>query len=208
MSLFTISKNEQNSPGWHMDRLAKLTASVFGKALTPTGKRSSQAEELVNRLVAEKIVGYPDETFQSEEMLRGQELEEEALNFINFTYGFNFVRVGFFSSTEDEYGCSVDAWDFERQIGLELKCPSAHTHIAYITAGGLPSRYKPQVQGGMMVTGAQKWVFMSYHPEIKPLVVVVDRDDDYIKSLKEIILELCKEVREKYKAMTEYLEAA
>lgn len=205
--MFEISKNEQNSPGWFQDRLGKWTASFFAKALTPTGKRSSSAEEIVNRLVAEKIAGYPDETFQSDAMLRGQELEHEAIEFINFTYGFNFKRIGFIASTEDEYGCSADAWDFEQNVGLELKCPSLHTHIAYVTSGGLPGKYVPQVQGGMMVTGAQKWVFMSYHPEVKPLVVIVERDVAYIKSLKEIILGLCEDVRRKHKEVTEYLAA-
>jgi hypothetical protein len=205
--MYEISQHEQGSPGWFMDRLGKPTASFFDKILTPTGKRSTQTEELINRLVAERIAGFPDETFQSDAMLRGQELEHEALEFINFTHGYNFKRVGFLQSLEDEYGASSDALDEDLKIGLEMKCPSLHTHLAYITAGGLPKKYIAQVQGGMMVTGFERWVFMSYHPEIKPLVVVVDRDEEYIKNLRLLILEVCKDIRKKQKEVTEYIEA-
>jgi hypothetical protein len=181
--MYKISPHLQRSPEWHTeDRLGKWTGSFFDKAITTTGKRSTSADEVNNRLVAELIIGRPDETFQSEAMLRGSELEDEALRFINFTHNYNFKSVGFMAAIDETgndlgYGCSIDGNDPDTDIGLELKVPSLHTHLEYLAGGCLPKKYKAQVQGAMMVTGRKQHVFMSYHPEIKPFVVVVDRDE-------------------------------
>jgi predicted phage-related endonuclease len=202
--MYKIIDYPQRTDEWLQARLGKWTASFFDKAITSTGKRSASADEVNNRLVAELIIGRPDETFQSEAMLRGSELEDEALKFINFTHDYNFKPVGFMDS-ELGFGCSIDGNDVENDIGLEMKIPSLHTHLEYLAGGCLPKKYKAQVQGAMMVTGRKQHVFMSYHPEIKPFVVVVDRDDEFIKEMKKIILDCCIEVQTKLKNVQEIL---
>ena len=194
--MYQIIDCEQRSDEWFKARLGKWTASFFDKAITTTGKRSASADETNNRLVAELFIGRPDETFQSDAMLRGSELEDEALSFINFTHGYNFKRVGFIDSGLG-YGCSPDGDDQEQDIGLEMKIPSLHTHLTYLAGKELPKTYKAQVQGSMMITGRKKWVFMSYHPEVKPFVIIVERDDEYINEMKKIIEACCIDVRTK-----------
>lgn len=205
--MFKLSQHEQGSPQWFQDRLGKWTASFFSKAMTSTGKRSASASDIVNRLVAERILGEPDETFISEAMLRGQELENDALAFINFTHGFNFEPCGFMEAVKINdagveeslgYGASADAIDHGSEIGAEIKCPLPHTHLEYLAGGVLPEKYKAQVQGGMMVSGFKKWVFCSYHPTLPSLVLVVDRDDEYIDKLRGVVHSVCDEVNEKY----------
>lgn len=205
--MYQIIECDQRSEEWFQARLGKWTASFFNKAITTTGKRSASADDVNNRLVAELIVGRPDETFQSDAMIRGADLEDEALNFINFTHGFNFKRVGFMDSGLG-YGCSADGDDQENDIGLEMKIPSLHTHLEYLAGGVLPKDYKAQVQGAMMVTGRKRWVFMSYHPEIKPFVIIVDRDEAFIDAMRGIIGQCCEEVKRKHKELTEILEDA
>lgn len=202
--MFKIIECEQRSEEWYHARLGKWTASFFDKAITPTGKKSTSAEDVNLRLVAELIVGNPDETFQSEAMLRGAELEDEALEFINFAYGFNFEKVGFMDSGLG-YGCSVDAFDRSRGLTLEMKCPLLHTHLKYLAGGDVPKDHKQQFQGAMLVTGHAEKVFMSYHPGIKPLVVIGKRDNEYIKSMRDILLENCHEVKKKYAELTHVL---
>ena len=59
---------------------------------------------------------------------------------------------------------------------------------------GFPSEYKQQVQGQMWITG-RKWCdFYAYHPEMKPFMIRVDRDEDYIKLLSEKVLEFIGKV--------------
>lgn len=203
--MYKIIECDQRSPEWFAARCGKHTGSLFSKLITPTGKVSASADDLNNRLVAELITGKQDETFQSEAMLRGAELEDEALEFINFAFDFNFQKVGFLDSGLG-FGVSVDGIDEKSRISLEMKVPSAHTHIEYISTGGLPAKYKPQVQGAMLVTGFERCAFLSYHPEIKPLVIIVERDEAYIKTLHEILLKNCEEVRRKHKEIMEYLK--
>lgn len=203
--MFKISEFPQRSPEWYLERLGSQTASFFDKYITVTGKASASANGTNNRLVAEMIAGKPDETFQSDAMLRGAELEDQALAFINFAHDYNFQKCGLIKSTEFNYGCSPDGIDLENQIGLEIKAPSLHTHIEYISEGALPSQYKAQVQGSMLVTGFKKWVFMSYYPDLKPLIITVERDDEYINAMRAILIKNCEEVQEKFKTVSAFL---
>lgn len=196
--MYQIIECEQRSPEWTQARLGKYTMSFADKAVTSTGKASSQADEVVNRLVAELIVGEPDETFQSDAMARGSELEDEALKIINLATGKNFKKIGFLDS-QLGYGCSPDGWDYEDEDGLEMKIPSLHTHLGYLAGGILPKKYIPQVQGSMMVTGAKSWTFVSYYPGLPLLIVKVERDEEFIDALRSTVVRVCGEVNEKYK---------
>jgi hypothetical protein len=204
--MFKISEFPQRSPEWYLERCGWWTASFFRLAITPTGKASVSAETVNNRLVAELIAGKPDETFQSEAMLRGAELEDAALRFINVSHDYSFEKCGLVQSTEYNYGASPDGIDLVNSIGLEIKAPSLHTHIEYISLGSLPVEYKAQVQGSMLVTGFKQWVFMSYYPGLKPLIITVERDEEYIKAMKEILIKNCLLVQEKLKTVQEFLE--
>lgn len=175
---------DQGTDEWFAARLGKWTASNFSKIVTTTGKPSTQAKTQNSILVSENILGEKQENnFTSEAMDRGNELEAEALNFINFTQGFNFRSCGFLDS-EKGFGCSPDAIDEEKKIGLEIKCPLPHTHLQYLLNNKIPSTYIAQVQGSMLVSGFDKWIFCSYHPTLKSLVLVIERDEIFLGALK------------------------
>lgn len=192
--MFNLIDVEQGSDEWFKLRLGKLTASQFSKILSPTGKVSTQAADLVNKKIAEKLTGEMEDNYTNPHMERGTELEPEALEFLNFTNGFNFKPVGFADSGMG-YGCSPDALDLDSKIGCEIKCPMAKTHVKYLRSGKLPNEYFSQVQGSMLVTGFKQWVFMSYHPTMKPFIITVERDDDYINKLQELLIEKVKEIK-------------
>lgn len=202
MKPYQIIDVEQGTDEWFQARLGKITASVFDKVVTKTGKPSSQVDDIVNRAVAEVIVGEPDETFQSDAMLRGKDLEEQALRFFNYTHGYGFKSCGFLSAinpvTGEElgFGCSPDGLD-EYGFGLELKCPLAHTHLGYLASGKLPDKYKMQVQGALMITGFKKWIFGSYHPELPSFAIEVERDEKIIEALREHLTEASQLVQKK-----------
>jgi hypothetical protein len=203
--MYKIIECEQRSQEWFDARLGKWTGSFFDKLITTTGKASTSADEVNNRLVAEIIIGRPDETFQSEAMLRGAELEGEALDFINFTHGYNFDKIGFMDSGLG-YGCSIDGNDTTRDVGLEMKVPSLHTHIEYLSGQCLPKTYKAQVQGAMLITGRKEHVFMSYHPEVKPFVWVEKRDEEFINAMRALLLANCEEVKRRLEKVQKFLK--
>jgi len=179
---------EQGTPEWFEHRLGLITASNFSKVTTTQGKKSASQKDVINTAIAELILGRAEETFKSEAMMRGNELEDEALDFFNFTHGFNFAKVGFLKC--DGYGASPDSIDLERKIGLEIKCPLAKTHVSYLRSQKLPTVYFQQVQGSLMVSGFDSWYFGSYHPEMPPLFLKIDRDEEFIEKLRSDVLPL------------------
>lgn len=192
----------QGSDEWFKARLGKPTASLFDRILTLTGKPSSSSADIINRAVAELIIGEPDETFQSEAMLRGKELEDEALRTVNFICESSFEPCGFMDSMLG-YGCSPDAVDLKNNMGLELKCPMAHTHLAYLAEGEVPKKYKQQVQGSLLVSGFETWIFASYHPSFPLFHVEVKRDEAYIDAMRKELFSVCSEIQRKYEIIAQ-----
>ena len=182
-----VSNFEQGSQEWLQSRLGKPTASNFGKLITPTGKPSASAESYINELIAQRITGELPEFFKSEAMERGNELEPHAKASYEFTHDVEVVEVGLCLHDEFECGASPDGLIGE-DGGIEIKCPLPHTHVAYLRAGEVPSKYIPQIQGCMWITGRKWWDFMSYHPAMENLIVRVERDDAYIKKLADAVI--------------------
>lgn len=205
--MFTIHDHEQGTPEWFAARLGKVTGSILDKIITKTGKASSQVDDVVNRAVAELILQVPDDTFQSDSMLRGKLLEDEALEYFNFVYSYNFKKCGFMDSGLG-YGVSPDGIDLEKRIGLELKCPEAHTHLSYLSSKELPPKYFHQVQGALLVSGFDSWIFGSYHPDLPCFQVEVKRDEEFISAMKPLVLKACAQIKERFEEISKMVEAS
>ncbi len=117
-------------------------------------------------------------------------------------YDCTVTQVGFIMTDDERFGCSPDGmilgdvcpncngeptglpcitcgglkrWPVNG--ALELKCPTGKVHVGYLRGGVLPSEYRPQVHGELLITCAP-WVdFMSYCPGLPPFVTRVTPDD-------------------------------
>jgi putative phage-type endonuclease len=178
---------EQGTNEWLKVRLGIPTASEFSKIITPTGKLSAQADKYANRLVAEKMLGYPVDEFKGNyHTNRGKELEPEAVSFYELQRDIETVKVGFLTNDEGTIGASPDRLVGEDGL-LEIKCPAPQTHIEYLTTGEVDKDYYPQIQGQLLVSG-RKWVdILSYHPELPPAIIRVERDEKYIAGLSDAL---------------------
>ena len=96
--MFKIIDVEQGTDEWFEARLGKWTASNYDKCVTPTGKISASAKKINAKLIAEIITGEIEETFTSQAMERGKELEGEALFVAQSATGIDFKTVGFLDS--------------------------------------------------------------------------------------------------------------
>jgi hypothetical protein len=177
---------EQGSDEWIAARLGVPSGSMFGKIITTQGKWSTQADAYINQLVAEKLTGEQTYVYQNEHMARGTELEPEARAMYEFIKEVEVNEVGFCLHDTLNAGCSPDGLIAE-DGGLEIKCPAPATHVEYLKAGVLPSKYKQQVMGCLWITGREWWDFVSYHPTMKTLIVRVERDEEYITALEECV---------------------
>lgn len=177
---------EQGSIEWFEARLGIPTASRFKDILTGTGKLSSSSEKYMNELLAEMIAGKPLETFKSEWMERGNELEQEAADMYSFLKEIDVQKAGFVVHKDRLAGASPDRFISDDGL-LEIKCPAPHTHVDYLLRNKIDIAYVPQVQGQLWITG-RKWCdWFSYHPDMPSVCVRVERDEDYIAKLEEVI---------------------
>ena len=194
-----VNNHEQGSQEWLESRLGVVTASCFDKILSPTGKKSTQVNDYVNKLVSQVLIGEVEETFKSDAMQRGNDLEPEAKDMYQLITGNEVLETGLITHDDYGYGCSPDGVIYENgEIvgGLEIKCPSPANHVGYLRANKIPTKYIPQVQGCMLVTNASWWDFMSYNEYIEPLIVRVERDEEYIKLLEEQLIKACDTIQD------------
>lgn len=180
----------QMSPEWFQAKCGIPSASHFGEIITPTGNPLKQAEKYMYRLAAEAVSGIPTETYQSAEMRRGIELEQDARMTYEAIYGVEVEQVGLVYRTDlKTESCSPDGLVVGEKKGLEIKCPSPHTHVGYLLSDKIPTVYIPQVQGSLWITGYDAWVFMSFCPGVRPLVVMIEPDLKYISLMEEMVFE-------------------
>jgi hypothetical protein len=191
---------QQGSNEWFELRAGIPTASDFHKIVTPTGKLSKQSDALANLLVAERLVGHRVSDFKGNSYTeRGNELEAQAVSAYEFLSGNQTEEAGFWVS--DGCGASPDRLVGEDGL-LEIKCPAAHNHVALMLSGKIDQEHYPQIQGQLMVTGRQ-WVdIVSYHPELEPIVCRVIRDEEYIATLRQAIIELNETIESRLAALS------
>jgi putative phage-type endonuclease len=174
---------EQGSPEWLALRVGLPTASCFDKIITTKGVPSKSAKKYLYQLAGERMVGFSPAGYQSDDMARGNEVEDEARAAYEFITDATVKEVGFcFKDDRKLYGSSPDGIIGE-DGGLEIKCPSLSVAVEYLDKGKLPTAYVQQVQGCMLVTGRSWWDFLSYYPGLTPLIIRVKRDEELIKAL-------------------------
>lgn len=194
---------EQLSDEWFLAHGTIPTASNFTKILSATGKASTQAEGYMRKLLDAWATGRVEEGYKSEWMERGSEVEAEARDWYEFHTGADVQQVGLVYRDETRLvACSPDG--LIPGGGFECKCPAGSTHIGYLLDGKLPTKYIPQVQGSMYVTGRKWWDFLSYHPDYNTqLLIRVARDEQYIGLLHAALTKFIAKMLEKRKALAD-----
>lgn len=170
----------QGSEEWLAIRKGRPTASRFSEIITPTGLPSKSVGPYIRELIAECFCPEFSNWAGNAATERGQELEPEAREAFAKATGNALEQVGFVIGDDGVCGCSPDsliAVGGSYVAGVEIKCPAPKAHVGYVLDGVLPDVYKQQVHGSMAITGLNQWHFFSYFPGLKPLHVIVKRDD-------------------------------
>lgn len=175
---------EQNSDAWLGLRLGIPTASEFGKIITSTGKPSTQAAAYQDRLIAEWLTGASVDGFSNKWTDRGHEIEPEARAFYAMERDMEVSTVGFITRDDGLAGASPDG---VVEVGglLEIKSPAAHTQVKYLLGEKVPTEYRVQTQGQLYIAERDWSDFLSYHPDLPPVLIRVERDEPFIKALRE-----------------------
>ena len=179
---------EQGSPEWHQARCGIISSSNMKSLFTSRGEKTASGvrETYLNQVIAERLMQKPMDTFQSYDMERGTLLEAQARANFEMYLDVTVQEVGFHMHDDHDIGCSPDG--LFADTGVEIKCPKANTHVRYMRSKKLPSEYIQQVQGTMYVMNLERYYFMSYHPDLKPIIIEVKRDNELIDKAAEILI--------------------
>lgn len=177
-----VSHCVQGSPMWLKLRTGIPTASEFDSIITPGGKPSKSADRYMYGLIAERMMGHSRIESVSTWMDRGMQMEQEAVEFYEFQRECETAKVGFICNDSRTIGASPDRLVGEAGL-LEIKVPAEHTHVSYLLSKSVDQAYHPQVQGQLWIA-ERKWSdILSFHPEMPPSLIRVERDEEFIGKL-------------------------
>jgi putative phage-type endonuclease len=196
-----IIQCEQGTPEWKAARAGKVTASRVADVMAK-GKGSAESasrRDLRAQIVAEILTGTPqDSTFMNDAMRWGVEQEPIARASYEVSKGVIVDQVGMvMHPTIDRAAASPDGMIGDHGL-CEIKCPNTATHLDYLVAGEVPSKYKPQMLWQMACTGAIWCDFVSYDPRLPDhlqlFVKRFHRDDERIAEMEAEVMTFLSEV--------------
>lgn len=174
----------QGSSAWLDLHIGRPSASGMDRILTvKTRKPSAQADKYAIELCTGWLLGQLPDATATGFMLRGLELETEAVAYYEFIKDVTVDRVGFCTTDDGRVGCSPDFLVGD-DGGGEIKCLSAVHHVGALL-GATDDAYVLQVQACLWVTGRSWWDRLWFNPAIQPLIVRVERDEETIGQLAE-----------------------
>lgn len=199
---------EQGSPEWFAMRAGKVTASKVSdvmSAITTAGYKNYLADLVVERLTGNKTESFTNAAMQwgvDQEPIARAEYEVKTGNFVD--------QIAFVDHpTIANFGCSPDGLVGDDGL-IEIKCPNTATHIDYVMQDKVPTKYIPQIQCQLAVTG-RKWCdFVSFDPRLPDglqiLIVRLERDDEYIEKLEARVVKFLDEVNSAVNGLKEKMK--
>lgn len=190
---------EQGTDEWFAARAGIPTASEFSTILAKGkgGSASITRTKYLYRLLGERITGEIAESYTNSHMMRGNEMEEDAVNLYSMLNEVEAETIGFVRN--GEIGCSPDRFVGDNGL-LEIKTKLPHLLLPILEKGDVPTEHIPQIQGQMMVCERDWCDFVVYWPKIKPFIKRVYRDDGYTAKLMAEINKFLAELKEKENA--------
>jgi hypothetical protein len=159
----------QGDEEWHKVRYGKI-GGTLSKGLFI--KSDTLLEDILSELCEEFDL---KESYQSESMLRGSELEPEARKALNSYLSINLLECGWLQCEENEFlGISPDGITSDETITSEIKCPGAKKHLQTIRNNDIPNDNIHQCLHYFTINPKlEKHYFCSYRPEniYKPIFV-------------------------------------
>lgn len=196
----------QGSDEWLDLRRGLITASEMSLLLTPTLKvaANEKSRQHVYELLAQRISGYTEPHYISNDMLRGQ--EEEVLARALYSEKYSPVRDGGFV-TNDQWGFTL-GYSPDGLVGedglIECKSRRQKYQIQTIAENAMPEEYLLQVQTGLLVTG-RKWLdFVSYSGGLPMMVIRVLPDQAVHDAIIAAATNTEKQIAEKLAAYQKY----
>lgn len=183
-------------------RAAERKASL-PPILEPADNDTSR--NLTALLLAERITGWTEPTFTTDDMWRGIESEPIARERYAEVSAVRVTEVGFMVRELPDghrLGFSPDGLVGDDGL-IEVKSPRAKTHIRTIISGEIPPRHMPQIQAGLLVSGRNWLDFISFHGGLPMFVKRVRPNPQWFRVIEEAVARFettASELQAKYQA--------
>jgi hypothetical protein len=179
---------EQGSPEWRELRLGIPTASSFDRIITEVkGEMAAGRWKYAYELACERLL-HEDTSLPLDGLHwveRGKLLETDAVKHYEAIAGTTTDRIGLIMTDDGKMACSPDRIQTDKLVGLEIKCPMASTHAQYMREG--PGKaYRWQVLGCLLISQFERWDFVSYHPNLREVIIPYERTTEAELEIKKL----------------------
>jgi hypothetical protein len=195
---------EQGTPEWLKLRSGLFTASQFSKLITtktllPANNETSR--KLCCTVLAERLTGQIEETYQSDDMLRGT-MQEDNARLLYAKHRQEVYQCGFVTRQHlgVTIGYSPDGLVGNRGL-IEIKRPRQENQIARILSDNIPSEYFWQVHTGLAITGRAWCDFVSYAPGLPLMIYRVHASSEINKAIWNAAIAAENAIKEMNKAI-------
>ncbi len=190
MTLLELPDLIQGTDEWHDQRRGIVTASIVGRLLTSTGKvaNNDTSRATVATLVAERITGWTDPVYVSDDMLRGTNDEPFAIAAYSEWSGYDVQFTGFM--VRDDWGFEI-GYSPDGLVGddglVEVKSRRPKKQLQTILDDEVPAENMAQLQCGLLVSG-RKWIdYVSFCGGMPLYVKRVEPDPIWLDAIVEAV---------------------
>jgi len=179
---------EQRSEEGFLARLGKVGASSIADMMAKTQSGyGATRNNLMARLITERLTGQPTETYVNAAMQRGIDQEPLARAAYEWETDQKVVEVGWVQHPYmPDTGASPDGLVGDDGL-VEIKNPQTATHLDTLLSEKIPQKYVLQMQHQMSCTGRQWCDFVSFDSRLPPHLQLwvkrVERDQKMIDKI-------------------------
>ena len=169
----------------HPERIARAAEDPV-QVIQPA--QGDTARSLTRLLVAERITGWTDPTYLSDDMIRGMEDEPRAVETYAQHYNMPVHPMGFMIRKESwgTLGFSPDSL-----VGtdgfVEVKSRRAKKQLETILAWEVPTENMAQIQAGFLVSEREWCDYVSFTGGMPMPVIRVEPDETWLSAIKEAV---------------------
>lgn len=185
--------HEQGSEEWQKYRAARLgcseLAAIMGRSPYKTAFQVWEEKKTIK-------TDYYNYNFAQS---RGLAYEPIARRLFENTVDANFPPAVFEHPVIPYFSASMDGFNETKNEGVEIKFQGKDAHEATCVGEKIPEHYMIQIQGQLLVTGADRIAFVSYNPEGRPDTFVshwVEADKDLQKEIMTAVIDWGRRMEE------------
>jgi len=181
-------------------RLGLLTASMA--ATICGGLDTDGLRKYVDKLAGERVFGdLGEDSYKSRFMRRGEEVEEEALQWFEFRFELELIRQPFVQHPTISYvSACPDGLPLEERFCVEAKSPIFSTYCEVMRRRQVPSQYRWQCRWQAWCCGFEETRFVAFHNAAQNGIVVpfrvLDEDIDFMTKRAALVNEMVEETAE------------